>query len=295
MQRRATVNARSTAPAAPGFRVRGCNLVLATDLDGTFLGGSEAQRSALYSHLDARDDVTLIFVTGRDLDFVARLIRVPGMPRPDYIVGDVGTSIYDGATLEPVECLEAPIARQWNAANARVVDLLRNEPGLRLQDTPFRHRVSYDCDPASFSARSVEKVEAAGFDCLLSADRFFDVLPKGVSKGPTLIRLVEALGLDPATVLVAGDTMNDLSLFRTGFRGVAVGNSEPRLAIAVGSMENVYRSPLPGAAGIADAIRNFGFEGGRKDEIGEIVAGHRLSPATERRSADRRARLPSKP
>ena len=261
--------------------MRGRNLTLATDLDGTFLGGNAAQRSALYAHLNARDDVTLIFVTGRDLDFVAGLIRWPGMPRPDYIVGDVGTSIYDGATLQPVASLEAPIAAEWNDANARVVELLRDEPGLRLQDTPFRHRVSYDYDPASFSTRSVEKVRAAGFDCLLSADRYFDVLPKGVSKGPTLIRLVEALGLDPATVLVAGDTMNDLSLFRTGFKGVAVGNSEPRLAIAVGSMENVYRSPLPGTAGIADAIRNFGFQGSRKDEIEEIVAGDCLSPATE--------------
>jgi len=261
--------------------VSDCTLALATDLDGTFLGGSRAQRSALYAHLNARDDVVLIFVTGRDLDFVAGLVREPGMPRPDYIVGDVGTSIYDGATLQPIERLEAPIAREWNDANARVVELLGDEPGLRLQDTPFRHRVSYDYDPAALSARSIEKVEAAGFDCLLSADRFFDVLPKGVSKGPTLVRLVDALGLDPATVLVAGDTLNDLSLFRTGFKGVAVGNSEPGLAIAVGRMKNVYRSPLPGTAGIADAIRNFGFEGSRKDEIEKIVAGHRLSPAAE--------------
>ncbi|MCD6672530.1 MAG: HAD family hydrolase [Burkholderiaceae bacterium] len=275
--------------------MRGPNLTLATDLDGTFLGGSEEQRRALYSHLVARADVTLIFVTGRDVEFVAGLVRTPGMPRPDYVVGDVGTSIYDGATLEPVEHLEAPIVRRWNGANARVIEMLANEPGLRLQGTPFRHRVSYDCDPALLSPDSIAKVEAAGFDCLLSADRFFDVLPKGVSKGPTLIRLVEALGLDPATVLVAGDTMNDLSLFRAGFKGVAVGNSEPRLIDAVGGMKNVYRSPLPGTAGIADAIRNFRLEGSRSREIEEIVAGHRLSPTTERRSADERARLLPEP
>ena len=46
------------------------NLILATDLDGTFLGGSDEQRHDLYEHLNQRDDALLIFVTGRDLDFI---------------------------------------------------------------------------------------------------------------------------------------------------------------------------------------------------------------------------------
>ena len=255
------------------------NLVLATDLDGTFLGGSEHERRALYDHLAARDDVMLVFVTGRDVDFIAKLIETPGMPRPRYIVGDIGTSVFDGQTLEPVAELEAPIASRWANANARVMALLDGEPGLRLQSTPFRHRVSYDYDPATLSPRTVAKVEVCGFDCLLSADRFFDVLPRGVSKGPTLIQLVEALGLDRESVLVAGDTMNDLSLFQTGFKGVAVGNSEPRLKAAVSRLPNVYCSPSPGAAGIADAIRHFNFKGGQRHE--KIIAGHRLSPAAQ--------------
>ena len=259
--------------------MRVAKLVLATDLDGTFLGGSDEDCRALYRGLNTRDDVMLIFVTGRDIDFIAELIASPGMPRPHYIIGDVGTSIYDGTKLEPVVELEAPIATVWNEANARVMDLLRDDPGLKLQDTPFRHRVSYDYRPIELSPQSVAKVEAAGFDCLLSADRFFDVLPKGVSKGPTLIRLVEALGVDADSVLVAGDTMNDLSLFQTGFKGVAVGNSEARLAEAVRHMPNVYRSSLPGTAGIADAIRHFNFEGERHHE--KIIPGDRLSPTAE--------------
>lgn len=255
------------------------NLVLATDLDGTFLGGADEERRRLYDHLAARDDLMLIFVTGRDIDFVAELIAEPGMPRPHYIVGDIGTSVFDGTTLEPVAELEAPIAARWGDSGARVTALLAGDPGLRLQDTAFRHRVSYDYDPALLSPRSVAKVEAAGFDCLLSADRFFDVLPKGVSKGPTLTRLVEALELDREAVLVAGDTMNDLSLFQTGFRGVAVGNSEPRLKAAVARLRNVYCSPSPGAAGIADAIRHFSSKGGMSHE--KVIAGHRLSPAAQ--------------
>lgn len=255
------------------------NLVLATDLDGTFLGGSEAERRALYDELSARDDALLIFVTGRDIAFIEELIATPGMPRPRFIIGDIGTSVFDGDTLEPITELEAPIAERWRASNERVMALLDGEPGLTLQPTPFRHRVSYDYDPALLSPRTVAKVEANGFDCLLSANRFFDVLPRGVSKGPTLIRLVEALGLDREAVLVAGDTMNDLSLFQTGFKGVAVGNSEPRLKTAVRGLRNVYCSPSPGAAGIADAIRKFQLKGDQRRE--KVIAGHRLSPAAQ--------------
>lgn len=241
--------------------MRETNLILATDLDGTFLGGSDSDRRALYADLTARNDALLIFVTGRDVDFIAELIATPGMPRPHYVVGDVGTSVYDGETLQPVSELEATIASLWNDANERVMKLLEGDPGLTLQATPFRHRVSYDCDTTALSPTSIAKVEAAGFDCLISADRFFDVLPKGISKGPTLTRLVTALGLDTDRVLVAGDTMNDLSLFETGFKGVAVGNSEPRLVSAVRNLSNVYRSSLPGTAGIADAIRHFDLKG----------------------------------
>lgn len=255
------------------------NLVLATDLDGTFLGGSDAERRVLYDHLSRREDATVIFVTGRDIDFIAELIKTPGMPRPRYIVGDIGTSVFDGETLQPVAELEEHISLAWNGAGERVKAMLAAEPGLKLQDTPFRYRVSYDYDPAQLSPWSVAKVEAAGFDCLLSADRFFDVLPKGVSKGTTLTRLVERLEIDREVVLVAGDTMNDLSLFQAGFKGVAVGNSEPRLARSVERMRNVYSSRLPGAAGIADAIRHFAFKGGPIHE--QVVSGHRLSPAAQ--------------
>lgn len=235
-------------------------LILATDLDGTFLGGPEEARRALYDSLSARDDALLIFVTGRDLDFIAELIEQPGMVRPDYVIGDVGTTVVQGADFRPVEPVQAEIARRWGDAKERVLALLEGEPGLELQPTPFRHRVSYWYDPALLRPETVAKVEAAGFDCLLSADTFLDVLPRGIAKGPTLLRLLEELRLPAERVLVAGDTLNDLSLFETGLKGVAVGNAEPKLLEAVAGLDRVYRSAGQGAAGIAEALRHFQLE-----------------------------------
>lgn len=235
--------------------------ILATDLDGTFLGGPDEARLSLYESLRRSDDGLLIFVTGRDLDFIAELIEQPGMPRPDYIIGDVGTTVVEGRGFTPVEPVQGEIARRWGDAGQAVLDLLRDEPGLELQPVRFRHRVSYWYDPARLRPEAVAKVEAAGFDCLLSAETFFDVLPRGVAKGPTLLRLLEELRLPQERVLVAGDTLNDLSLFETGLKGVAVGNSEPKLLSALTGLDRVYRSAGAGAAGIAEALRHFRFEG----------------------------------
>jgi hydroxymethylpyrimidine pyrophosphatase-like HAD family hydrolase len=278
----------SPLPSLDTFPALERPLVLATDLDGTFLGGADAERAALYQWLQALrtrqpEDLTLIFVTGRDLPFIRSLVAAGAVPRPDYVIGDVGTTIAGGPDIAPLSALEADIVARWTggAASAeqardRLRALLAEEPGLREQNTPFRYRLSYWYEPERLSPATLPKIQEVGYDGLLSADTFLDVLPRGVSKGPTLRHLIAHLRLPPQDVLVAGDTLNDLSLFETGLRGVAVSNSEPALLDALQTLEReqaldepaqahqvqprrIYRSPRSGAAGILDAVHHHGF------------------------------------
>lgn len=233
-------------------------LVLATDLDGTFLGGDDTAREGLYGWIEAnRDKVGLIFVTGRDPGFVRELTRGGKVPRPDYVVGDVGTTIGsfdDDHFLTPIAALENEIASAWANASGRVQAALHGVAGLRLQSTGFRYRVSYDMDPETFDARALDIVAQLGLDALVSADRFLDVLPRGVSKGPSLLRLLTHLDIDSRRCLVAGDTLNDLSMLAMGVPAVAVGNSEPALLERLAGLEHVHMAEGHGAAGIAEAI-----------------------------------------
>jgi HAD superfamily hydrolase (TIGR01484 family) len=239
------------------------DLVIATDLDGTFLGGTEDERARFYKWIRAnRDRIGLIFVTGRDPGFINKLTKRDGVPRPDYVVADVGTTVATvdvNHVIAPIPELEEEIARAWGNATATVQHALRGLPGLTPQSTGFRHRMSFDMDPAQFDPRAVEVIEKLGLDALVSADRFFDVLPRGVSKGPTLMRLLDHVGVEAKRTLVAGDTLNDLSMLQLGLPAVAVGGSEPALIDRVSDLEHMHIAKGHGVAGIAEAILAFGM------------------------------------
>ncbi|RVV96740.1 HAD-IIB family hydrolase [Mesobaculum littorinae] len=238
----------------------GRHFVLATDLDGTFLGGTEEARKSLYDWIEAnRETVGLVFVTGRDPKFIAELCE-SGVPWPEYVVGDVGTTIAQvgpGGRIEPIETLEQQISEAWADSGDRVRKALDGVSGLTLQPTDFRYRVSYDLSPDTFDKAAIGIVDDLGLDHLISDNKYFDVLPKGVSKGPSIKRLTAHLGISPDRVLCAGDTLNDLSMLECGLPAVAVGGSEQALLDRVSPLPHVHAAEAIGAAGIAEAIREL--------------------------------------
>jgi HAD superfamily hydrolase (TIGR01484 family) len=254
-----------TSGPVAGLRDR--TLVLAVDLDGTFLGGSNADRRALYDLIDRRRaEIALVFVTGRDIPFAAGLSTAERTPAPDVIIGDVGTSIVVGPDWAPHRDVDTWIEARWPGPE-RAAEIMARRPKLKVQDVFGGRRLSffYD-DPAEAAAASAE-IEAAGYAALMSADLYFDVLPRGVNKGRTLLQWLGHEGVARERVLCAGDTMNDLSLFETGLRGVAVGNAEPRLAQAVEGMNHVYRASREGAGGIVEAIVQLDMLANAKEAV----------------------------
>lgn len=247
-------------------------LVLATDLDGTLLAGpQEARRRVRELFGGGLEGATLVFVTGRGLESVIPLLADPTIPTPHYIIADVGATVVHG-DLTPVEPLHHEIAARWPGSQA-VLKALAGFPQLERQSVPQERRCSFFVGENAITPALKSAVAELGCDLLYSAGRYLDVLPRGVAKGPALRRLAEAAGFDPAHVVVAGDTLNDLSLFEAGFRGIAVGGSEPALVAAVARMKHVYIADDAGCGGILDGLAHHG--------LGE--AGRELPPAEEAR------------
>jgi hydroxymethylpyrimidine pyrophosphatase-like HAD family hydrolase len=251
--------------------------ILATDLDGTFLGGSNAQRAELYEWIARhRSEIVLIFVSGRGLDFMRDLTRELPV-RPDHVIGDVGTSVATGADFAPISAIERWLDAAWPSDAAQRIDAIvcRHE-ALQPQPQHGGRRRSFFYRRADAAQVAASELRRVGFDTLMSDNQYFDVLPRGVQKGTTLLRTLDALGLPEHRTLVAGDTLNDLSMFQTGLTGVAVSNREAALEQAIEPHANVFRSTLPGAAGVLDALKRFH----QLRDIHGFVTGHRLSQTT---------------
>lgn len=252
-------------------------LVLVTDLDGTLLGGPLAWRRMFYRWLSEAirsGQVLHLFCTGRDLRSVARLLEeeaASGLCPPHLVIGDVGCTVACGHSLEPLPLVVDPIEHRWRGVPERVLPLLAGMPGLSPQPVSADRRLAYYIDVAALDRQQLDRLERHGVDCLISDDRYLDVLPAGINKGSTLMSLLECLQVESATVVTAGDTLNDLAMFETGLNGVVVGNAEPALVRALPSLASIYTAVGCGCAGIIEGLRHFGF--------GHLLQGLPLPPA----------------
>lgn len=248
-------------------------MLLATDLDGTFLAGDPENRQRLYQLIAAHPGITLVFVTGRGLEVVEPLLSDPAIPRPDYIISDVGATLVGGHNLQPVYPLQQDIEANW-PGEWPVIRALDGFPGLERQEVPQQRRCSWFCAPDAVTDALVATIESLGCDALFSAGMYLDCLPRGVNKGSSLKRLVEHIGVPFDDVLVAGDTLNDLSMYEQGFKGVCVGESEAGLLDATADRARVLHARLSGCGGILEAFGHFGFLGplGVSSELPDLQA-----------------------
>jgi hydroxymethylpyrimidine pyrophosphatase-like HAD family hydrolase len=277
-------------------------VVLATDLDGTLAHGDPETRARLIELLRSGPGGTLIYVTGRTPEGVASLSEGVALPEPDVLIADVGTSVLKGFGPERVDAVERELDPLWPGGDAVAERLAGLGDRLSPQDVRAPRRLSYWIEPVRrLRARTTDPFAASApddpsmgaeasalagavaadvvhalaglrVDVLVSANVFLDVLPRGVHKGSTLRRVLDWLGAPDDQCVVAGDSLNDLSLFETGLRGIAVGNCEPALRERVAGMERVYQAGAEGVAGVLEGLRHHGFvpdaqqKGGRRAE-----------------------------
>ena len=233
------------------------DFALATDLDGTFLHGTLSEKHQLYQifHLETDKRPKLIFVTGRGLESVYPLLYDPIIPKPDYIISDVGATVVAGPHFDPVHPLQGDIQSKWPGAH-NVYDAIKHLDGLRLQGEPQERRVSFYSKENEIPKELFEIAEELGCDVLFSGGKYLDILPKGVSKGTTLSSLIELEKIE-CKVVVAGDTLNDLSLFQTSFSGVVMGNSESSLVKKTQDLPETYIASKEGVNGIIEGLQHY--------------------------------------
>ena len=262
--------------------------VLATDLDGTLipLEGNEQNRRDLETLAEEirRHQLQLLFVTGRHFQSVADAMVAYGLPRPDWVICDVGTSMYERDSNGSYRTVAAYYRNLQQRIASLSIDSLQKQleslDGLRLQESEKQgeFKLSYYTDSAELTdvvrtvERRLEELDAP-YSIISSIDPFtndglIDLLPENVSKASALTWWVEHANLPPDALVFAGDSGNDLAALTAGYRAIVVANAPRDVAEAVreahhrsGWSDRLFLAEREATSGVLDGCRQFGFSG----------------------------------
>jgi HAD superfamily hydrolase (TIGR01484 family) len=259
--------------------------ILASDLDGTLipLDADRQNRHDLgvLAEQLADCEITLIYVTGRHLQSVQQALQQVPLPVPDWVICDVGTSLFrrDEGDFVPVKAYQRVLDE---IIADRPISQLREDlqpiAGLRPQEQAKqgRFKLSFYADATQLDrlvGRIHQELERtnAPYSIIHSVDPFtgdglIDLLPATVSKAHALAWWVEHARLSPDSLVFAGDSGNDLAAMTAGYRTIVVGNADRSLAEQVSAKhrEAGWQNRLclargRATSGVLEGCRAFGL------------------------------------
>lgn len=220
-------------------------LLLCTDLDRTLLPNgpqpeSEQSRER-FSLLVAMHEVTLVYVTGRDRSLVQQAIKNFQIPQPDYVIADVGSSIYkiNGGDWHHWQVWDEAIEQDWQGkTHADLQASLSGFRDLRLQvyGKQNTHKLSYYVPLYIDHISLIDKIslhleqQDIHANLVWSIDEqtskgLLDILPVSAGKRQAIEFLMRQLQFDLSETVFAGDSGNDISVMTSPIHSVLVANA----------------------------------------------------------------------
>ncbi len=260
--------------------------LLASDMDGTVIPLDEMperrEEIACFSKaIMERDNLALAYATGRDLQRVLNGITHWKLPAPDWLICDVGSSLYhpDAKTGEwrLSDAYRAQMTACFGGHTAGdVAETLKGYPEQDAsRQTEFKHSYVFAIDdhPEQELSAIERKLQNAGIRAELiystdvyTGEAFLDVLPAGVAKDYAVHFLRRQLQLDSHQVVYAGDSGNDEHAFKSGISGIVVANADPKLisdlqdwADTDEKCARLFFASRPFIAGVHEGCRHFGL------------------------------------
>lgn len=168
-------------------------------------------------------------------------MRSYDVPEPDYIVADVGASIYqrEDGVWKRDERWFAQLSESWQGRQWRdVLPLLADIDGLILQEEEAQaaHKLSFDVPNLHDHERIMAEVQArlsaksVRSHLIWSVDEtvgmgLLDIMAQGATKLHAVEWLIACTQTPLERVLYAGDSGNDLPVLTSAIRSVLVANA----------------------------------------------------------------------
>jgi HAD superfamily hydrolase (TIGR01484 family) len=265
--------------------------LICTDLDRTLLpNGIEPESPGVrevFRRLVSRPEVSVAYVTGRHRELVLAAIEEYKVPLPDYVIGDVGTSIY---TITKEDWLswdhwQQDIGVSWHGLkHDELAALFADMTSLQLQEPEKQniYKLSFYADPEIDSTILLNEIQYRLDQRKISASLVWsidettrtgllDILPAAATKRHAIEFLMNELGFNLGNTLFAGDSGNDLAVLTSPIHSVLVANATNavrsqalQMAVEQETQEALYiaRGTLPEmngnySAGILEGCAHF--------------------------------------
>ena len=233
------------------------SFVLATDLDGTLVGDSNALQKLQSYYKEFALDVAVIYITGRHLASASSLMAEENLPPPDILITDVGTAIYTSHNLIEDQVWTNKVQNSWFPQ--KINQIANKFPLLKRQVLPNDKRISFTVYENGEVVNEFKKTlyeENIPHKFIFSSNRDVDILPPNSGKGEALVYALHNYFNKDVQVLVAGDSGNDLDMLSLGYPSVIVGNAQSEL-IQMNDHPLLFRASQHFAGGIHEAWLYF--------------------------------------
>ena len=267
------------------------SILICTDLDRTLLPNGNQPESPdarrRFACFAAREEVRLAYVTGRHLALVEKAIANYVLPRPDFVIADVGTSLYESAddSWRRRADWDEQFASEWGGMDHTAIRLLFADMiELQLQGAAkqSRYKLSFYVPlytdkhtllPAMQQRLERHQVRAS---LIWSIDdpagiALLDVVPESATKFHAIKYLMHREGFTPENTVFAGDSGNDLPVLSSPLLTILVANAtedvrEEALQLSAyhGTSDSLYlaRGDFMGmngnySAGILEGVAHF--------------------------------------
>ncbi|OPZ78026.1 MAG: Mannosylfructose-phosphate phosphatase [Alphaproteobacteria bacterium ADurb.Bin438] len=206
------------------------------------------------------DEFSIVYSSGRTIESMLSVIEEFDLPKPLYIIGAIGTEIFDYKNQVILKEWEDFIKDdKWNPS--KIMEIITN---LELQ--PLRkqtkNRICYylssnENGEVNDVARKLEENDINA-DVVYSSNKFLDIVPKGANKGSAGIFICDLLNLDLKKVVISGDSGNDLDMFKENFGfKIAPYNIDYDFYDNIKGMKNFYLAKKDISYGIVEGLEEF--------------------------------------
>lgn len=244
---------------------------LVTDIDGTLIGESESTDELRQVVLEARVRLARagarlhwVVATGRTYASTCEVLNESGFRLDDFdaLITSVGAELYLTGGNGPDGAYHARLAATgFDAASVRACLDALGELELQPEHEQFPYKVCYFAkDEPALRERVLAALGGLPFQTttVFAMGDYLDVAPAHGAKGGGVAHLLEHWGLEPARVVAAGDSANDLSMLEREWRAIVVGNGHQALG-ALRANPNVFFAQRKHAAGILEGLRALAF------------------------------------